>query len=90
MSTKLTLELKIENVFKAKDFTDKKSGEVKVGKYKIQAFDNIETENGMQMKLIDVSVPDEIGIKLKEQIGKVVSINVGTYVNNGRVGFYGV
>lgn len=86
----LILELKIENVFRAKDFTDKKSGEVKLGKWKIQAFENIETEEGTQIKLIDVSVPDEVAISLKEKIGDTVSIPVKTYVNNGRVGFYGI
>lgn len=87
---KLLLEMKIENVFKAKDFTDKSSGEVKVGKWKVQGFDNVETDNGIQMKLVDVSVPDEVAFKLKEQIGKTVSIQVGAYSNNGRVGYYGL
>lgn len=87
---KLLLELKIENIFKAKDFTDKKSGEVKVGKWKIQGFDNVETENGIQMKLVDVSVPDEVAFKLKEQVGETVSIHVGAYSNNGKVGYYGL
>jgi hypothetical protein len=87
---RLLLELKIENIFKAKDFTDVKSGEVKIGKWKVQGFDNIETEQGTQIKLVDVSVPDEVAFKLKEQLGKVVSIEVGTYVSNGRVGYYGL
>lgn len=86
---KLMLEMKVENVFKAKDFTND-NGEVKVGKWKLQGFDKVETDNGTQLKLIDVSVPDETAFKLKEQIGKTVSIPVGTYVNNGRVGFYGL
>lgn len=88
--SKLMLEMKIENVFKSKDFTDKKSGEVKVGKWKIQGFDKVDTDQGMQIKLIDVSVPDEIAFKLKEKIGSTASIEVGTYVSNGRVGFYGL
>ncbi|MDQ1282184.1 MAG: hypothetical protein QG630_535 [Patescibacteria group bacterium] len=87
---KLLLEIKIENIFKANDFTDEKTGQHKIGKWKIQGFDNVETENGMKMKLVDVSVPDEVAFKLKEQIGKVVTIPVGTYVNNGRAGFYGL
>jgi len=86
---KTILELKIENIFKAKDFTSK-DGEVKIGKYKVQTFNNVETEQGTQMKLVDVSVPDEVAFKLKEQIGKTVSIEVGTFVNNGRVGYYGL
>ena len=88
---KLQLQLKVENIFKAKDFTDKKSGEVKVGKYKIQTFDNVLNDDGStQMKLFDVSVPDEVGIELKDKIGETITIPVGTYVNNGRVGFYGL
>ncbi len=87
---KLLLEIKVENIFKSKDFTDKKSGEVKLGKWKVQGFDNIETEQGTQIKLVDVSVPDEIAFKLKEQIGKTVSLAVNTFVNNGRVGYYGI
>ena len=88
--SKLILEMKVENVFKSKDFTDKKSGEVKPAKWKIQGFDNIETEQGMQIKLIDVSVPDEVAFDLKNKIGEVASIEVRTFVNNGRVGFYGI
>lgn len=90
MGMKLLLELKIENIFKSKDFTDRKSGEVKVGKWKVQGFDNIETEQGMQIKLVDVSVPDDVANKIKDQVGKVVSLQVGTFVNNGRVGYYGI
>lgn len=88
--TKLILELRVENVFKAKDFPDKKTGEVVSGKWKIQTFDKVKTAEGEKITLIDVSVPDETAFKLKEQIGKVVSIPVKTYVNNGRAGFYGI
>ncbi len=88
---KLLLEIKIENIFKAKDFTDTKSGEVKIGKWKVQGFDNIINEDGTkQMKLVDVSVPDDVALKLKEKVGSVVSLHVGTFVNNGRVGYYGI
>ena len=91
MSIKLLLEVRIENVFKAKDFTDKKSGEVKIGKYKIQSFDNILNDDGSkQIKLIDVSVPDHVGIDLQDKVGETVTLEVGTYVNNGRVGYYGL
>ncbi len=86
----LTANVKIENMFKAKDFTDKKSGEVKLGKWKIQTFDNIETEQGTQMKLVDISIPDELAEKLKNKVGETVSIPVGTFINNNRVGLYGI
>lgn len=84
----LLAKVKIENIFKAKDFT--KDGETKVGKWKIQTFDNIETENGTQMKLVDISIPDELAKSLQEKIGTTVSIPVGTFINNKKVGFYGL
>ncbi len=87
---KLLVQIKVENIFKSKDFTDKSSGEVKIGKWKVQGFDNVETEQGTQIKLVDISVPDEVAFKLKEKVGEVVSIEVGAYSNNGRVGFYGL
>ena len=88
---KLLLELKIENMFKSKDFKDKDTGEVKVGKWKIQTFDNIQNDDGSeQLKLYDVSIPDDKVNDLKSKIGKVVTIPVSTYVNGSRVGYYGI
>jgi len=86
----LLAKVKIENLFKAKDFIDKKSGETTTGKWKIQTFDNIETDEGVQMKLMDISIPDELAMKLKSKVGETVSIPVGTFINNNRVGFYGL
>jgi hypothetical protein len=86
----LLAKVKIENLFKAKDFIDKKSGETTTGKWKIQTFDNIESEDGMQMKLVDISVPDEVAERLKNKIGETVTVPVGTFISNNRVGFYGL
>jgi len=86
----LLLKAKIENLFKAKDFTDKKSGEITAGKWKMQTFDHIETESGTQMKLIDISIPESEISKYQEKVGQTVSIPVGTYVQNGRVGYFGL
>ena len=84
----LHAKVKIENIFKAKDFT--KDGETKAGKWKIQTFDNMETEQGMQMKLVDISIPDELAKSLKDKVGTTVTIPVGTFINNKRVGLYGL
>jgi len=86
----LLAKVKIENIFKAKDFTDKKSGEIKLGKWKIQTFDNIETDEGIQMKLVDISVTDEFAKSIQDKKGQTVTIPVGTFINNNRVGFYGI
>jgi len=87
---KLSLNLKIENFFKAKDFKNKDNGEVTPSKWKIQVFDNIETENGEQMQLINISIPDEKYYELKDSIGKTVTLPVKTFINKGRVGYYGI
>ena len=86
----LLIKMKIENIFKAKDFEDKKSGEVKLSKWKLQGFEKVETAEGSQIKLIDVSIPDDKYMSLKDKIGQVVTIPVRTFINNNRVGFYGI
>lgn len=86
----LIAKLKVENLYKSKDFKDSKSGEVTPGKWKVQSFQTIESEEGNQMKLIDISIPEEQALKLENKLGEIVSIPVGTFVNNGKVGFYGL
>lgn len=87
---KLTLEMIITNIYKAKDFTDKKTGEVTKGKWKIQTMDKIDTEDGQQMKIYDISFPIEKLQQYKNMIGKSINLPVSTYVANGRVGYYGI
>lgn len=86
----LIAKLKIDNLFKSKDYKDSKSGDITPGKWKIQTFQNIESEEGNQMKLIDISIPDELALKLQGKIGEVVNVPVGTFINNNKVGFYGL
>ena len=86
----LLMKMKIENIFKAKDFEDKKTGEVKLSKWKLQGFEKVETAEGSQIKLIDVSIPDDQYNLLKDKIGQTVTIPVRTFINNNRVGFYGI
>lgn len=87
---KLLLELEVTNIYKSKDFTDKDSGEVKKGKWKIQTFDKILSEDGEQLKLYDISLPDNKVDSYRESLGETIQIPVSTYVANGRVGYYGV
>ena len=86
----LLAKLKIDNLFKAKDFVDKKSGDTTAGKWKIQTFHKVDSEEGEQMKLLDISIPDELAKSLNDKIGQVVTIPVSTFINNNRVGFYGL
>lgn len=86
----LQAKVKIENLFKAKDFLDKKSGETTPGKWKVQSFENIVTEEGTQMRLIDISIPEDLAVKLKDKVGQIVTIPVGTFISNNKVGYYGL
>jgi len=87
----LIMKIKVENIFKSKDFTDKKTGVITEGKWKLQGFDNISMEDGSkQMKLIDISLPEIEAPKYQKKIGEVVELKVATYIANGRVGFYGI
>lgn len=87
----LILKAKIENVFKSKDYTDKKTGVVTDGKWKIQTFNNVEQEDGSnQIKLVDISIPEPQAQKYKDSVGEVIELKVSTYVHAGKVGFYGI
>ena len=86
----LLAKLKIDNIYKAKDFVDKKSGETTSGKWKLQTFEKVDSEQGQQMKLVDISIPDELAKSLEKKIGETVTIPVATFINNNRVGYYGI
>jgi len=42
------------------------------------------------MKLVDISIPDELAKSLEKKIGETVTIPVATFINNNRVGYYGI
>ena len=86
----LLAKLKVDNIYKSKDYLDKQSGETTPGKWKIQTFERVKSENGDQMKLIDISIPEDRVRDIKEKVGQVVTIPVATFVSNGRVGYYGI
>jgi len=86
----LIAKIKIDNIYKSKDFKDKKSGEVTPGKWKIQTFEKFESEEGEQMKLLDISIPQETYELIKNKTGEVANIRIGTFVSNGKVGYYGI
>ncbi len=88
----LLIKLKIDNMFRDKSWNDKKTGETKVGKWKIQTFQEVETQEGKQLKLESISITDEMYEKLKTKVGEVVTIPVKTFssVQGAKVGFYGI
>lgn len=86
----LILSAKLQNIFKAKDYTNSKTGEIKAGKWQAQFHEEVEMDEGKQLVIHKVSIPDE---KIKEYIGKVgeiVNVPVRPYVYNNKVGYYGI
>lgn len=86
----LLAKLKVDNIYKSKDYLDKKTGETTPGKWKIQTFEKVETEQGEQMKLLDISIPEELSKTLRNKVGETVTIPVATFISNNRVGYYGI
>ena len=83
---------KLNNIFKRGDFTNKDTGEVKVGKYQLEFITQKEVIKGAGYETVieRISIPDELYSKYKDMIGKHVSVSVGAMAQNKRVIFYGI
>jgi len=86
----LLLKGKLENLFKSKDFKNKENGEVKEGKYQAQFIEQIESEEGSQLVIHKVSIPEDKVAQLKTKVGEMVSISVRAYSSKNGIGFYGI
>ena len=85
------LKGKLENIFLAKDFLNKETGEIETkGKWQAQFIERVESEEGIQMVMHKVSLPEEKAKQLKSKVGETVTINVKAYVQKGKLGFYGI
>lgn len=78
------------NMFKSKDFLDKKTGQTTPGKWKLQFMIKKQLADTVQNVLQDISIPDSMFPKFKDQINKTITIPVGTMVKNNRVIYYGL
>ncbi len=87
----LILKAQLENVFKAKDFTNKESGEVQTkGKWQLQFMEKVESEDGYQMVIHKVSVPTEKIAEYRARIGEEIEVPVKVFAQKGKVIYYGV
>lgn len=86
----LILQGKLENIFRSKDFSNKKTGEESRGKWQLQFMEEQEGADGVQLVIHKVSVPDNQMLALREKVGEIVQINVRAFINQGRVAYYGV
>jgi hypothetical protein len=85
----LYIEAKLANVFKPKERTNEK-GETLPQKWQLQFIETIETEEGNQMILHKVSIPDEKLKQYEDKIGEIVRVLVKPYGLKPQSGFYGI
>ena len=80
----------LENVFKAKDFIGK-SGEVESkGKWQLQFMEKVESEDGYQIVIHKVSVPDEKVSLYRDSIGVSIEVPVKAFSSSNKVLYYGI
>lgn len=86
----LILKGVLENVFKAKDFISR-SGEVESkGKWQLQFIEKVESEDGFQIVVHKVSVPDEKVSLYRDNIGSSIEVPVKAFSSNNKVLYYGI
>lgn len=86
----LYLKGKLQNVFRNKDFKNKNTGLITLGKYQLQFMEEIEGAEGVQLVIHKVSVPDILAMSFIGKAGEDVELKVKPIVNGGKVSFYGV
>jgi lysyl-tRNA synthetase class II len=86
----LTLNGKLENVYQSKEYTNTKTGVVTPSKWSLQFMEELETEQGVQLVIHKVNVPNEKIKEYKDKVGDLISVPVKVWVMNGKVGFTGV
>jgi hypothetical protein len=88
----IQIKAKLNNIFKRGDFTNKDTGEIKVGKYQLEFISQKEVIKGAGFETVieRISIPDELYPKYQNMIGKDIVVTVGAMAQNKRVIFYGI
>jgi hypothetical protein len=78
------------NIFKTADFKDRETGEVKVGRLKLQLMCESVLSNGeTKHELFDITIPDFKQEEYKDKVGEQVNVPCSFYAK-GAVTFFGV
>lgn len=86
----LVLKGKLENVFKAKDFINKNGELESRGKWQLQFVERVEGDDGFQIVVHKVSVPDDRVSLYKDNIGSDIEVPVKAFSSNNKVLYYGI
>ena len=80
----LIIKARLHNLFRAKDFNDKKR------KWQLQFLDEQESGDGVQLVVHKVSIPDTMLHQFTNKTGEEVEVKVRPMVRGNQVIFYGV
>ena len=80
----LIIKAKLHNLFRAKDYNDKK------GKWQLQFLEEQTSGDGMQLVIHKVSIPDKLRSSFTDKIGEIVEVKVKSMARGNQVVFYGV
>ncbi|WP_375724256.1 hypothetical protein LXN10_01795 [Arcobacter sp. KX21116] len=85
----LVLKAELIGIYKANDFTDKKTNAVTHGKTKLQLMSHQNMQDGStKMTLLDISIPEsKVKLYTKDKIGKTIEVDVAII---GDVKYYGI
>lgn len=86
----LVLKGKLENVFKAKDFINKNGELESRGKWQLQFMEKVEGDDGFQIVVHKVSVPDDRVSLYKDNVGSDIEVPVKAFSSNNKVLYYGI
>ena len=86
----LIIKAKLENVFKAKDFKSKDGETDSKGKWQLQFMEKVESDEGFQINIHKVSIPEDKAVQYKTKVGSVVEVSVKSMALNNKVIYYGV
>jgi len=86
----LIIKAKLENVFKAKDFKSKDGETDSKGKWQLQFMEKVEGDEGFQINIHKVSIPEDKAAQYKTKIGSVIEVPVKSMALKNKVIYYGV
>jgi len=86
----LTLKGILENIYRSKEYSNTKTGVITPPKWSFQFKEERQTDQGVQLLLHKVNVPDNVANAYKDKVGDLISIPVKVWVMNGKVGYTGV
>ena len=87
---KLIIKAKLENVFKARDFKSKDGTGDSKGKWQLQFIEKIEGDEGFQINIHKVSIPNEKASFYKSKIGSEIEVPVKSMALKNKVIYYGI